>query len=159
MPCHSFFGFVPTDFHAVLIIFLPIPHPPPHSGSLFSTLTNFNNFIKHNAFFNVIRRRQRQWRWWRCIYLSIYTETPEHTHTHKQPKTIVRAPMYTHNREIMVGSLLSIRRLIACLHLASTELLFVTWKLCQNGDDGNNSSKKRKKVEGFFRFCLAKSNC
>lgn len=86
-----------------------------------------------------------------CAYtfLSIYTETQPSTH--KEPKTIVRAPMYTHNREIMVGSLLSIHRLIACLHLASTELLFVTWKLCQNGDDGNNSSKK-KKVEGFFGF-------
>lgn len=51
----------------------------------------------------------------------------------------------------MVGSLLSICRLVTCLHLASTERL-CSWleNYVRNGDDGNITAKKC--MEGFFGF-------
>lgn len=88
---HFLFGFVRFSTHCLAQCF-----PPSRSvfSSLFSTLTNFNNFIKFTFFSTSCHQR------WRCIYLQAhkYNCAARSTFKHSKQQDTRK------NREIMVGS-------------------------------------------------------
>lgn len=141
------FGFVCTDFHAVPIIRFFPPTQTQFLSLLFYTLTNFNNFIKLNAFFHVIGNGDDD--------EGVFIFNSAHTHTHTL--TLAQIQLWARTKKHVKprdngGEF--VKYLPSCYLFAfsfNRTVVFLTWKLCQKRWRWQYNSKK---VYGrVFWFC------